>query len=120
MNHKIARFAIMLARLAGALALLLGIALWRGQSGYWVHAHMGLGVLLVLALWVLASCGFNVARGTAVLAIFWGLLMPALGLFQGALLPGEYHWLVQGAHLLVGLGAQALAERLAAVLRRGR
>jgi hypothetical protein len=37
---------------------------------------------------------------------------------QQGLLPGSLHWIVRVAHLVIGLAAMPLAERLAAAPRR--
>ena len=118
MKLKLARIAVMGARLTGVIALLLGVALWLGHAGPFLHAHMGFGILLVVALWTLAAIGFSTAPGLAVLALAWGLLVPGVGFLQLNLLLGEHHWLVQVVHLLIGLGALAQTERLAGTIRR--
>jgi hypothetical protein len=41
--------------------------------------------------------------------IVYALILPVFGLTQATLLVGNLHWLIQAAHLLVGLGALALA-----------
>jgi hypothetical protein len=40
-------------------------------------------------------------------------VLPILGVTQGRLLPGSWHWLIQVLHLLVGLAAIGLATDLA-------
>jgi hypothetical protein len=42
-----------------------------------------------------------------------GLFVPVFGMTQARILPGDLHWIVQAAHLVVGLVAMGLAERLA-------
>ena len=51
--------------------------------------------------------------GLAVLGFLWGVVTLALGPGQTQLLVGESHWVVQVAHLLIGLGAIALGAVLA-------
>ena len=66
-------------------------------------------------LWIIAVMAL-VARtnpALALIALVWGLIAPILGITQDQLLPGSLHWLVQALHLLVGLGAIALANILA-------
>jgi hypothetical protein len=43
------------------------------------------------------------------IGIVYALIVPVFGVTQTALLVGSLHWLIQTAHLLVGLGALALA-----------
>ena len=104
-----------LVRITGALALVLGLALWSGRLYGLVNAHMALGTAVVLGLWALAVLALRqgVSRGVAILALAWGLATLALGPTQAGLLVGDLHWLVQVAHLLLGLGAIALGAVLA-------
>jgi hypothetical protein len=48
-----------------------------------------------------------------VLAIVWGVITLALGMTQTQLLPGAFHWVIQVIHLVVGLAAIGLGDRLA-------
>ena len=75
---------------------------------------------MVLGLWVLAFLALRrgTTRGVAILALPWGAATLALGPTQTGLLVGELHWLVQVVHLLLGLGAIALAAALAGSLKR--
>lgn len=76
---------------------------------------MLLGITLVLLLWTLAILGAiaGLNLGFVALALAWGLIVPILGLTQVRLLPGSLHWIIQVAHLLVGLGAIGLADTIA-------
>src|SRR6185312_2906007 len=77
--------------------------------------HMLLGGLFVICLWTLSVLGF-LAPGTRALAVvvfIWSLVVPALGVEQLSLLPGSYHWVIQTAHLLVGIIAMGLGHSLA-------
>ena len=109
--------ALMIARLAGALTLVIGIAYAFGY-GVLLHVHMLTGSALVLALWALVLAGFRASPRLAVLAFGWGLILPMFGIAQFRLLPGDYHWVVQAIHVLIGLGAMAQAERLGAAIKR--
>jgi uncharacterized membrane protein len=110
------------ARLAALVLIVLGALLWAGASGGLLAAHVLVGLLLVLALWTLAVLAAlaQTRTGTAALAVAWGLVVILLGITQQGLLPGDAHWVVRVLHLLVGLAAVALAELLAAGVRRGR
>ena len=76
---------------------------------------MLLGLVLVLALWVLAGVAARagVPAGRVVLAVVLGLVVIALGMTQRQLLVGSAHWVIRVLHLLVGLWAMGLGERLA-------
>jgi hypothetical protein len=116
----VARVALMVARLAGVFALLLGLGFWTGNGLNLVNAHMAFGVLLVLALWTLAGLAAKagVSASTVILAVVWGLVVPVLGALQMKLPPTGGYDMVRTLHLLVGLGALALAETLGSRIRR--
>ncbi|ABC22608.1 hypothetical protein [Rhodospirillum rubrum] len=98
---------------SGVLALCLGALFVFAPGLVPIHAHMTLGVLLILALWVLAFLGRTGAPRAAVLAAIAGLLLPVLGILQLQVDLGGGLWLVQTAHVVVALGAMGLAEVLA-------
>lgn len=102
-------------RISGLAALGLGLAFWNGTGYSLVSAHQGLGFLVAGALLLMAVLGFGrrVSPGLMVLALLWGLAVPALGSLQGRLLPGDGHWIIEVVHLLLGLGAIALSEVIA-------
>lgn len=106
-------------RVAGVLALLLGLALWSGRLYGLLNLHMALGVAVVLGLWALSALALRRggSPGLAIAAGLWGLATLVLGPSQTRLLQGDLHWVVQVAHLLLGLGAIALGAVLAKTLR---
>lgn len=107
-------------RADGAILVILGLIFWTGNADALIPVHMALGIALVLALWTLAALAATagVNLGLVVVAFVWGLVTPALGLTQTRILPTQGHWIVQVAHLLVGLTAIALAQLLARATRR--
>jgi hypothetical protein len=113
-------FARLLVGVAGIGVLVLGLLFWSGYAptlGPTVIAiHKHLGEALVLGLWILGIQALfaRVAPGLAVLVLVWGLAVPALGMMQMQLLPGEMHWVIQLTHLLVGVVALGLGHMLAA------
>src|SRR5713226_1989094 len=111
--------ALMLARLSGLVQVILGALFWTGHALTFIPVHMVVGLVLVLCLWTLAvlAARAGVQPGFVALAIAWGAVVPILGLNQAQLLPGPMHWVIQVLHLLLGLGAIAQAEGLAARLR---
>src|SRR5690348_6216321 len=114
--------AQMLVRISGLILIVLGVLFWTGSALSLIPLHMLLGLVLVLALWVLAGVAARagVSAGFVALAIVWGLIVLALGMAQTKLMPGSAHWVIRVLHLLVGLAAMGLAERLAARIRGGR
>ena len=112
-----ARWAV---RIAGLVALLLGIFLWVGGGGGIVPLHMLVGVVLVVGLVVLAVLGLRAGTGPALpaVAIGWGILTIVFGLNQAIILPGDMHVVVEIAHLLVGIVAIGIGEALAMRIER--
>lgn len=104
-----------IARLSGLTLIVLGICFWLGRLLGLVPVHMLIGLVFVLALWVLAGLAMRAGIGMApaIGAIVWGIVVLALGMTQRSLLPGSMHWIVRALHLVVGLVAMGTAERLA-------
>jgi hypothetical protein len=102
-------------RLLAVVQVTLGILFWTGNAFTLIPLHMLTGLILVLAIWVLAGLALRsgVGYGLPVLAIVWGVLVIALGMTQDSLLTGDLHWLIQVLHLLVGVAAVGQAEALA-------
>jgi hypothetical protein len=110
------------ARVIAVVQVALGVLFWTGNADSLVIVHIGVGLLLVVDLWVAVGLGLRagVPAGLAALALVWSAGMPLFGLTQTNLLPGGAHWVVQVLHLLVGLAAVGLVEALAgAAGRRG-
>ena len=98
------------AGLAGLGALALGLLFWVAQVDD-INIHMLFGLTVALSLLILGIVGVF-TRGLRLLGaigIVYALILPVFGLTQATLLVGSMHWLIQTAHLLVGLGALALA-----------
>jgi hypothetical protein len=114
--------AQMLVRITGVLLLILGLLFWSGDALGLIPLHMLLGVVFVLALWLLAAVAsqaglpIGMAAGVALL----GLIVLILGLTQDGLMLGGAHWVIQVLHLLVGLAAIASGEVVGGRLRRRR
>ena len=115
------RIMIMVLRLSVLLTLILGVILWTGNAASLKLVHIGLGILVVLSLWIL---GFAQAIakggnwGLAAGAFILGLILPIFGLGQVGLLPGSAHWVIQVIHLLLGLAAIGLGEIIAGRYKR--
>ncbi|HLI07910.1 MAG TPA: hypothetical protein VKV40_15180 [Ktedonobacteraceae bacterium] len=72
--------------------------------------HMLFGLLVSLALLVLAiiAAATSGLRRLGLISIVYALLMPIFGVTQQMILVGNLHWLIEAAHVLVGLGALGL------------
>jgi hypothetical protein len=110
----------MLVRLIGLIMIVLGLLFWTGNALNLIGLHMMLGIGLVLLLWALAivAARGGVSLRLVALGIAWGLIVVALGMTQSRLLPGDAHWVIKVLHLLVGVAALGIAERLAGSIKR--
>jgi hypothetical protein len=102
-------------RITGLIQIVLGLLFWTNNALSLVPVHMLVGLILVIALWVVAALAgrTGVSMGLVALAVIWGLIVPILGVMQTGLLPGGAHWVIEVIHLLVGLVAMGLGDRLA-------
>ena len=109
-------------RIAGVVALGMGLTFWGGTGYTLLGDHQALGYIVSLALLLMAILGFRarIAPVLPTLAIVWGLVVPAIGSMQLKLLPGDLHWAIQVFHLLLGVGAIALTEIIAGRALRSR
>ena len=106
---------LMFMRIAALVQLVVGIAMWTGHWYSLVDVHRTIGVLFVLALWVIAIVALAQRRsaGLAAFALLWGLVVAAVGFMQQGMLIGDLHWIVRIAHLVIAMASLPIAERLA-------
>ncbi len=115
------RYATAVLTVAGILALVLGLLLWIGLGVSLISMHMLLGYLAVGALWIVAIGQAFTKNGNwpiALTALCLGALTIWLGMTQATLLSGQFHWLVQFIHLLLGLAIVGLGHMAAARQRK--
>src|SRR5262249_5081109 len=110
-----ARLFNIFIRVCGAGAFLLGFAFWCGYARSLTWLHMGFGIGLVVSLWVTAGIAW---RNTAPAALVAFAAACCLGtsvpwVTPARILPGSVHWVVQVAHLAVGVVAVFVGTRLA-------
>ncbi len=118
----IIRTAQWVLRVCVGLALILGILFWTSNAAdSLILVHMVLDILVVLSLWTL---GFAQALtrggswGLAIGAVVIGLILAVSGGTQDEILTGPWHWVIQVIHLLLGLSALGLGERIGRRARR--
>jgi hypothetical protein len=111
--------AQVLIRATGLLQIVLGLLFWTGNLLVAVPFHIFDGLLFVVLLLVQSALAAwaGVPWALVLVAVLWVLFVPVFGMTQGAILPGDLHWIVRAAHLLVGLVAMGLGERLATAAR---
>ena len=113
-----AKTLIMLVRVLGLAAIVVGILLWVTSKRPYFWPHIGLGSCVAAAVFVLAVLAMtkgDVVAGVAGLLL--AILLPLVGFMQ---LPLVFHAMgaVQAAHIALGLLAIGLAERLYSAIRR--
>jgi hypothetical protein len=115
------RISSIILTLAGLLALISGLLFWIGWALQLMSLHMLLGIVAVVALWVIGVSQVAVPGGSwplALCALVVGILTILLGLYQATLLVGTFHWMVQVAHLALGFLTIGLGHMAAARLRK--
>lgn len=124
---KVLTIALMILRVAVLLALILGIIFWINptlpQANPGIKGiHMLLGIIVVLALWIIGLAqgfrkggSFGLALGTFVV----GLLVAIVGLWQESWKDaGANVLLINIIHLLLGLTAAGFGEMVAGRSKR--
>jgi hypothetical protein len=117
----VTRISSLVVRFGGSLALLLGLLFWINIGNGLTQLHMTLGILVVLALWILATIYArtpNANLGLAIGASVVGLLLLVVGLTQRSLLLNGAHWIIQVIHFLLGVTVIGMGETLTGAIRR--
>jgi hypothetical protein len=116
------RIASAVLSLAGLLALILGLLYWTGTALYLLQMHMLFGLLAVGALWVIGiGQAFSKAGNwvIAACALVVGAVTIVIGVIQSSLMVGEFHWVIQIIHLVLGLLTIGMGHMGAARYRKG-
>lgn len=113
---NIARLIQITAIIAGLAAVTLGMGTYTHANFASIHMLFGLLVALALLLLALMAVFARATRRLGSIGIVYAILMPIFGVTQQAILAGELHWLIEAAHLLVGLGALAFIGIISARL----
>jgi hypothetical protein len=100
-------------QLAWIGAITLGLLHWFFHISF-IGIHMLFGILVTLALLIAGGIAVFTTklRVLGVIAIVFAPIVPVFGLTQMLILVGNFHWLIQIAHLLVGTTAVILIERI--------
>jgi hypothetical protein len=96
--------------IAGLVALTLGLLIWIANIDL-ISIHMLFGLIVALTLLIMSIIAVS-TRGMriwGIVGIVYALIVPVFGLTQFDILIGDLHWLIQTAHMLVGIGAMVLA-----------
>lgn len=108
-----ARILRVVVGVTGAGTVILGLLFWFAGVDL-IGVHMTLGITFAAAILALSAIALTrrPARTLGAIGCLYALVLPLFGLTQTRLLVGSSHWVVQVAHLLVGLGAMALAQAM--------
>lgn len=101
--------------IAGLVALTLGLLIWIANIDL-ISIHMLFGLIVALTLLIMSIIAVS-TRGMriwGIAGIVYALIVPVFGLTQFGILIGNLHWLIQTAHMLVGIGAMVLAGIMSA------
>ncbi|HKO22063.1 MAG TPA: hypothetical protein VJX91_05365 [Candidatus Eisenbacteria bacterium] len=109
----------MIIRITGIAQLLLGVMIWMGNAGGLIPVHMLIGLIFVIAMWIL---GFRAMRAgvspvLAGIVLLWGAAILALGMTQAQLMPGANHAAIQILHVVTGLIGMGLSEAVGKRMR---
>ena len=116
------RIASFVLSLAGLLALISGLLFWTGAALNLLAMHMLLGLLTVSVLWVIGiGQAFSKAGSWTIAscALVVGAVTIVLGMIQSSLLVGEFHWVIQVFHVVLGLLTIGMGHMGAARYRKG-
>ncbi len=96
--------------IVGLGALVLGLLFWIANIDL-ISLHKLFGLIVALGLLVMSLVAVSTRgmRLLGVIGVVYAFILPVFGLSQATLLVGDMHWLIETAHMLVGIGALALA-----------
>jgi hypothetical protein len=105
---------------SAALLLLLGLSIWIGGADQLIGIHADLGIVLVLSLWTIAAIAARsgVSIWLVVAALAWSVGATTLAVFQDQLLVGDWHWVIQGLHLVIAMAMVAWGQILVIAMHR--
>jgi hypothetical protein len=115
----LAKLFIMLVRVLGLIAIVLGALLWTGRQAL-LTSHIACGFLVAIVVFVLALIALTKkAVIPGILGVVFAVLLPLVGFMQ---LPLTFHTLgaIQVAHIVLALLIIGVAERLYAAIHIAR
>ena len=113
----LAKAFIMLVRVLGLAAIVIGGLLWMNAHEPYLKPHIALGFCVVVLVFVMGVIAVTKrAVGLGIAGILLALLLPMVGFMQLPLLPRAMG-AMQVAHIAVALCVIGLAERLYSVIR---
>lgn len=111
---NLARILQVSATIAALIAVTLGIGTYTHPDFTNLHMLFGLLVALILLVLALMAVFTTGLRRLGAIGVVYAFIVPIFGVTQQMILAGEFHWLIETAHLAVGFGALALIGRISA------
>ena len=106
------RFVQISATLAALVAVSLGLGTYSNADLTSIHIVFGILVTLALLVLSLMAVLTGELRRLGVVGIVYAIILPLFGATHALILPGDWHWLVQAAHLMVSFGAIPFIDNL--------
>jgi len=112
--------ALWTARGTAVLLLALGVYIWTGGADQLITAHVVVGVLLVLSVWTIAAIAAASGVSAVVVgaAVVWSFVAVLLGLTQGGLVTGDWHWTIEALHLAIAMAMVGWCQVLVVLMRK--
>lgn len=108
-----------IARLAGLVALILGLLFWIAQIDL-ISVHIAFGFTITVSLLILSIVLVCIKGGRVLgtIGIIYALVVPIFGEMQTSLSISSVPWLVPTVHMLIGIGAGGLTQAMYARYKR--
>ena len=107
------RLLQIIAGIAGLVALAFGMGTFTHVDFISIHVLFGLLVAISLLVIAMIAVFTRGSRGLGVTGIVYAFILPVFGVMQQGIWPDDWHWLIQTAHLEVGIGAPAFIGTIA-------
>src|SRR6266516_4403578 len=109
----VTRLLQIIASVGGVIALTLVLATYTNADLITIHMLFGLLVSLALLVQAILAASTSGLRRLGIISMVYALIVPIFGVTQQMIWVGNWHWLVEAAHLFVGVGAIALVGTIA-------
>lgn len=111
---NVTRFVQIIATLSALVAVSLGLGTYTNAD--LTIIHIGFGILVTLALLGLSLMAVfsGELRRLGTIGIGYALILVLFGATHQMIWPGNWHWLIQAAHLVVSFGAIPFIDNLRA------
>ncbi len=109
----VTRLLQIIAGVCGVIALTFGLGTYTNANLITIHMLFGLLVSLALLVQAILAVSTSGLRKLGIISMAYALIVPIFGVTQQMIWVGNWHWLVEAAHLFVGVGAITLVGTIA-------